>query len=295
MSQLSKPKKTDTEPISKVLEKTICDMDRRAASSQISGISCGFPAVDELINGFQKSNLIVIAARKGMGKTAFATSVIANISIVQQIPILLFYLEGTKELFVQRLLSNLGRFDSKLFKNGKLGDRDDTMRMSAAVSMLHSSQLEIVSSANLTLEQFVDICTQFSTKNNGNCLIFVDHIQLIRPSKTHQNYYEMLSEVAFHTKMLAQQLNIPIIVLSQLNRAVDTRVDRRPILCDLRDTGYLEDLADLVLFLYREQYYEPYNASSIAEIIISYQRHGPAGVAKLLFHPKYLCFDSITN
>lgn len=269
-----------------------------SASDTDSRLKTGLTEFDNLTGGLSRSDLIILASRPSMGKTTLAMNIIEHIALKLDKTAVLFSLESTPEISALKFICSLGRVDAHRFRAGKIED-EDWPRVTSAVQMLSESPIYI---DNIVGETIDTICAKAqkiaaNTKNLG--LIAIDYLQLLcRSDSTPENRTAELSAIIRRIKMLAKELNVPIIVMSQLNRSLEQRPDKRPVMSDLRDSGAIEDDADMVCFIYREDYY---NKSSddkyIAEIIVAKHRHGPQGTVRTAYLGQYgrfedLCFTS---
>ena len=260
----------------------------------ITGIPSGFDEFDDITTGFQPSELIVVAGRPGMGKTAFCMSIAQNIAISKNIPVALFSLEMSKSQLVQRMLCSEARVDAHNLRKGRLAE-SDWPTLSMAAGRLASSPIFIDDTAGITCLEIKAKTRRLKAQANLG-LIIIDYLQLIASSGRVENRQQEISEISRSLKVLAIEINVPIIAVSQLSRAVEQRIERRPRLSDLRESGAIEQDADLVVFLYREEYYKPKTEKKgIAEVIISKQRNGPTGQIDLAFIKEYAKFENLTR
>lgn len=260
---------------------------------KISGTSTGFVDLDAITSGFQAGDLIVIAGRPSMGKTAFSMNIAENISCEKK-PVLIFSMEMSSEQLAVRLLSSHGRIDQQKLRMGKLSS-DDWARVNSAVLTLSQMPLFIDDTPALTPTEMRSRARRVSRLNKGLGLIVVDYLQLMRTNNTRENRTTEISEISRFLKTLAKELNVPVIALSQLNRSLEQRQDRRPIMSDLRESGAIEQDADLIAFIYRDEVYnEESPDKGIAEIIIGKQRNGPTGKIKLAFRNQFTRFENFT-
>ncbi|MFZ5564045.1 MAG: replicative DNA helicase [Thermodesulfobacteriota bacterium] len=258
----------------------------------ITGIPSGFPRLDNLTSGFQKSDLIILAARPSMGKTALALNIARNAAIDANIPVAVFSLEMSKEQLSMRLLTSEARIDSYRLRGGH-ASKQDWIRITDAATVLEQAPLYIDDSPGLTSMEIRAKARRLK-REKGIGLIVVDYLQLMRAYQTGERRDLEVSEMSRSLKGLAKELDIPIIVLSQLNRAPEQSTDKRPMLSHLRESGSLEQDADVVLFIYRDEVYnksEDNPNKGIAEIIIGKQRNGPVGRIKLQFEASITRFQ----
>lgn len=260
-----------------------------------TGISSGFKNYDKLTNGFHSSDLIILAARPAMGKTAFALNLALNAAVESKKSILIFSLEmGTSQLF-QRLLAIESGVGLQKIRNGFLQD-DEWGRIGMATATLGEANIAIADTPNVNVLEIRAIARRLKAAGNLD-MIVIDYLQLINgTSKSDGNRQQEISEISRSLKGIARELDIPIIALSQLSRAPELRADRRPILSDLRESGAIEQDADIVLFLYRDDYYDDESPDKgITEVLIAKQRNGPTGTAQLRFFHELTQFKDYTS
>jgi len=251
-----------------------------------------FPDLNKLIGGLQKSDLIVIAARPGMGKTAFALNLAADLAIEKDIPIAFFSLEMSKEQLGLRILSMYSKVDCSGLKTGSI-DEESFSKLISAGEEIANKPLFIDDSAGLTLSE-LRAKTRRLVKEQKIRAIFIDYLQLIRNLAPNIHTREQeIAEISRNLKGLAKDLNIPVVALAQLNRAVEGRENKKPVLSDLRESGAIEQDADIIMFLFREEVYRPTEENqNIAEVIVAKHRNGPTGSVKLVFEKQFLRFSS---
>jgi replicative DNA helicase len=260
----------------------------------ITGIPSGFDEFDDITTGFQPSELIVIAGRPGMGKTAFCMTIAQHIAVSKNVPVALFSLEMSKSQLVQRMLCSEARVDAHNLRKGRLAE-SDWPTLSMAAGRLASAPIFIDDTAGITCLEIKAKARRLKAQHNLG-LVIIDYLQLITSSGRVENRQQEISEISRSLKGLARELNVPLIAVSQLSRAVEQRIERRPRLSDLRESGAIEQDADLVVFLYREEYYkEKTDKKGIAEVIISKQRNGPTGQIDLAFVKEYAKFENLTR
>jgi len=264
----------------------------------ITGVPSGFTDLDEMTSGFQASELIIVAARPSMGKTAFCLNV-ATQAAVDGFGVAVFSLEMSKEALVQRMLCAEARVDSQAVRRGTLRDPDFT-RLARAAGILQSCPVWIDDSPALTLLEMRSKARRLKVENDVR-LIVVDYLQLMRSPEYAENRVQEVSDISRSLKGLARELNIPVIALSQLSRASEQRGgERRPILSDLRDSGAIEQDADVVLFIHRPEMYQKEDSEGnslegTAEVIVGKHRNGPTGLVNLYFHKQFTRFDNRTE
>ncbi|ADL08960.1 replicative DNA helicase [Thermosediminibacter oceani] len=258
----------------------------------ITGVPTGFPDLDAMTSGLQPSDLILVAARPSMGKTAFALNIAQNAAIRHRIPVAIFSLEMSKEQLVQRMLCAESNVDSHKLRTGRL-EEDDWPRLARAMGPLSEAPIYIDDTPGITCLEIRAKARRLKAEK-GLGLVVIDYLQLIAGRGQSENRQQEISEISRSLKALARELNVPVVALSQLSRAPDVRADHRPVLSDLRESGSQEQDSDLVAFLYREDYYNPdTDRKNIAEVIIAKQRNGPTGKVELVWLSQYTKFVSI--
>ena len=261
----------------------------------ITGIPTGWPDFDEKTAGLQRGDLIVIAGRPSMGKTAFAMNIAEYAAIQAKCPVAVFSMEMPAESIIMRLLSSLGRIDQHKVRTGRLGD-EDWPRVTSAVTMLSEARLFIDDSSNLSPNDLRARARRLHRQEGQLGLIVVDYLQLMQVPGTNENRATEVSEISRSLKSLAKELAVPVLALSQLNRTLEQRGDKRPIMSDLRESGAIEQDADLICFIYRDEVYNPESPDKRkAEIIIAKQRNGPIGMVPLTFMGEYTRFESYAS
>ena len=264
----------------------------------ITGVPSGFADLDEITSGFQPSDLVIVAARPAMGKTAFCLGLAQHAAIEHNIPIALFSLEMSKESLVQRLLTSEARIDAQRLRKGLLRD-DDFPRLARAAGILSSAPIYIDDSAGITLLEMRSRARRLKV-DSGVGMVIVDYLQLIQGPAHSENRQQEISQISRSLKALAKELAVPVVALSQLSRAPEQRTgeSKRPQLSDLRESGAIEQDADLVMFIFRPEVYEgptDKDGNSLegrSEIIVGKQRNGPIGTVNLYFHKTYTRFES---
>ncbi|CAL4324575.1 replicative DNA helicase [Buchnera aphidicola] len=278
-----------------MLDKTITIIEKliHSKDSNITGLNTGYIDLNKKTLGFQKSDLIIIASRPSMGKTTFAMNLCENTAMKYKKPILIFSLEMPGEQIVIRMLASLSRVYQNNIRTGKLND-EDWSRISSTINiLLKKRNIYIDDSSKLTPNDIRSKARNLYRKKNGLSLIMIDYLQLITVPHLSEHRTLEIAEISRTLKALAKELKIPIIALSQLNRSLEQRSDKRPINSDLRESGTLEQDADLIMFIYRDEVYNENSAlKGIAEIIIGKQRNGPIGTIQLTFNGKFCRFDN---
>ena len=261
------------------------------AGSDVTGIRSGFRDLDKLTSGFQPGNLIILAARPSMGKSAFAMNVAANIAVRNNVPVGLFTLEMSKAEVTQRLMCAEAKVESQRLRSGSLAP-DDWPRLTAACSKLAKAPIYVDDTGSITLMEIRSKARRLKSREPNLGLIVIDYLQLMTSGTNAENRVQEVSQISRSLKVLARDLDVPIIALSQLSRAVEQRHDKRPILSDLRESGSIEQDADLVAFIYRDEYYnkEESDQQGLAELIIAKHRNGATDTVKLAFVSKWAKF-----
>jgi len=258
----------------------------------VTGIPSGYRELDEILSGFQPSSLVIVGARPAMGKTAFALGAAANVAIKAGRPVLFFSLEMSHSEIAQRLLASTSRVDATKFKTGRFKDQDWS-KITGAMSTLSNAQLWIDDNPNLSVMEIRAKARRLKSKVGDLGLIVVDYLQLMTGRSNAESRQVEISEMSRGLKILARELETPVIALSQLSRSLESRPDKRPMLSDLRESGSLEQDADVVLFLYRDEVYNPDSPDrGAAEVLVSKHRSGPNGVARLAFLAHCTRFDN---
>ena len=265
--------------------------------NDVTGVPSGFYDLDRLTAGFQAGDLIVLAARPSMGKTALAINIAEHVALNEGLPVAVFSMEmGAAQLAV-RVVGSIGRIDQSHLRTGKLTD-DEWPRLTEAIEKLRSIPFHIDESAGLSSGELRASSRRLARQCGKLGLIVVDYLQLMSGSSNDsENRATELGEISRGLKMLAKELQCPVIALSQLNRSVETRPDKRPMMSDLRESGAIEQDADIVMFIYRDEYYtkEACKEPGVAEIIIAKQRNGPTGMIKLAFLKPITKFESLAS
>lgn len=260
----------------------------------ITGLPTGYQDLDHLTSGLQPSDLVVVAGRPSMGKTAFAINIAEHAAIKNQKPVLIFSMEMPGESLAIRMLSSLGRIDQHRMRTGKLND-EDWPRITSAVSVLSETKMFIDDTPGLSPVDIRARARRVAREHGQLGLIVVDYLQLMQVSGFRENRTAEISEISRSLKSLAKELHVPVIALSQLNRGLEQRTDKRPVMSDLRESGAIEQDADLILFIYRDEVYNENSPNKgTAEIIIAKQRNGPIGKVNLTFLGKYTRFENFT-
>ena len=264
------------------------------AGAEITGTPSGFRDLDRLTSGFQPGNLVIAAARPSMGKSAFGLCIAANLAVRAGVPVALFTLEMSKAEVTQRLMCSEAKVESQRLRTGKLAP-DDWPRLTAACDKLMKAPIYVDDAGSITMMEIRSKARRLKSKEPKLGLIIVDYLQLMTSGASAENRVQEVSQISRSLKVLARDLDVPILAMSQLSRAVEQRHDKRPVLSDLRESGSLEQDADLVFFIYRDEYYtgEESDQQGLAEIILSKHRNGPTGTERLSFLKRYAKFADL--
>ncbi|HLQ96453.1 MAG TPA: replicative DNA helicase [Pseudogracilibacillus sp.] len=275
------------QPIKDVLIEVYDNIEQlHQAEDDVTGISTGYRDLDRMTSGFQRNDLIIIAARPSMGKTAFALNIAQNVAIKTNENVAIFSLEMGAGQLVQRMLCAEGNIDSQRLRTGKL-EQDDWGKLTMAMGSLSHAGIYIDDSPGIRVSDIRSKCRRLK-QEHGLGMIIIDYLQLIQGSgNSRENRQQEVSEISRALKGLARELEVPLIALSQLSRGVESRQDKRPMMSDLRESGSIEQDADIVGFLYREDYYEEEPEHQNIEIILAKQRNGPTGTVELAFVKEY--------
>ncbi len=261
----------------------------------ITGASTGFNYLDQKTSGLQPADLIIVAGRPSMGKTTIAMNMAENIAIKGDKPVAVFSMEMPGEALAMRMMSSLGRIDQHKVRTGKLDD-DEWPRLTSAINMLADTKLFIDDTPALTPTEVRSRARRLAREHGQLGLIVLDYLQLMQSPSSGDNRVQQISDISRSLKALAKELNVPVIALSQLNRNLEQRPNKRPVMSDLRESGAIEQDADLIVFVYRDEVYnEDSPDKGIAEIIIGKQRNGPLGTVRLTFLGQYTRFENFAG
>ena len=288
---LQKKSSDDFVPIRDVVLSVIDKIELAAKhKGTVTGLATGFYDLDYKTSGFQPSDLILVAARPSMGKTAFVLNLAQYIAVKNKVPTAIFSLEMSKDQLVNRLLSMESKVDSQLIRTGNLS-ANDWEKLIESAGDISKAPLIIDDTPGISISELRSKCRKFKLENDLG-LVIIDYLQLMSGgSKRTDSRQQEISEISRSLKVLAREINAPVIALSQLSRACETRPDHRPILSDLRESGAIEQDADVVMFIYRDDYYnKDTDKKNISEIIIAKQRNGPIGTVELVWLPNYTKF-----
>lgn len=259
---------------------------------QLRGIRTGYRDLDNITAGLQRSNLIILAARPAMGKTTLVTNLAYNIATIEKKPVLFFSLEMSKEQLVDRMLADAAGVDSWNIQTGNLSE-EDFAKLSDAMGEMAEAPIYIDDTPGITALELRTKARRIAHEGELG-LIVIDYLQLLEPTTKTGNRVQEVSEISRALKLIARELNVPVIALSQLSRQVENRDDKRPQLADLRESGSIEQDADIVMFIFREAYYNPETErQNITDLILAKHRHGATGTVELYFHPERLRFMSL--
>lgn len=279
--------------ISQIVIQTLESIEAAARSQgSVTGIPTGFLDLDYKMSGLQPSDLILVAARPSMGKTAFVLNIAEHVVLKEEVPTAIFSLEMSKDQLVKRMLAMNSKVDSQKIRSGELEDEDWTM-LAHSAQAIGSSGLIIDDTPGISITELRSKCRKYKLEHNLG-LIIIDYLQLMTGGGRSESRQQEISEISRSLKALAREINAPVIALSQLSRAVEQRPDKRPMLSDLRESGAIEQDADVVMFIYRDEYYN-HDSEDVgtAEIIIGKQRNGPTGTVKLAWQSQYTKFQNL--
>ncbi|QIL85253.1 replicative DNA helicase [Vibrio sp. HDW18] len=284
------PKNVDS-----ILERTLerIELLYKMPQDGVTGVNTGFTDLNKKTAGLQGSDLIIVAARPSMGKTTFAMNLCENAAMEQDKPVLIFSLEMPAEQIMMRMLASLSRVDQTKIRTGQLDDEDWARISSTMGILMEKKNMYIDDSSGLTPTEVRSRARRVAREHGGLSLIMVDYLQLMRVPALTDNRTLEIAEISRSLKALAKELNVPVVALSQLNRSLEQRADKRPVNSDLRESGSIEQDADLIMFIYRDEVYHPDSPlKGTAEIILGKQRNGPIGSVRLTFQGQYSRFDN---
>jgi replicative DNA helicase len=279
--------------LARVFEK-IDHLYHRDNPSDVTGVPTGYVDIDKMTSGLQQGDLIIIAARPSMGKTALALNIAEHVAVDNGLPVAIFSMEMSATQLAMRMLGSIARVDQHKMRTGRLSDKE-WGDLSDAMGKLHETPIYIDESGALTALEVRARARRLKRQYSKLGLIVIDYIQLMSASSQGENRATEISEISRSLKAMAKELEVPVVALSQLNRAVDQRPDRRPVMSDLRESGAIEQDADVIMFIYREVVYKPdlpEDQRAIAEVIIGKQRNGPIGPVKLTFLGQHTRFEN---
>ena len=292
----ARPKTGEPMGIKELLSKAVTRIDELSQSGGgITGLSTGFSDLDGLTSGLQPSDLVIVAGRPSMGKTTLAMNLVESAVIGGDKPVLVFSMEMPADSLMMRMLASLGRIDQGKVRTGQLTD-DDWPRLTSAINLLHEKLLFIDDTPALTPSDMRSRARRIVREHGELGLIAIDYLQLMRIAGSNENRVGEISEISRSLKAIAKEFDCPVIALSQLNRSLEQRPNKRPIMSDLRESGAIEQDADVIMFIYRDEVYnEDSTDRGRAEIIIGKQRNGPIGTINLAFNGKYTRFDNLAK
>jgi replicative DNA helicase len=263
------------------------------SGAEITGVPSGFRDFDRLTSGFQPGNLVIVAARPSMGKSALGLCMAANLAVRNQVPVALFTLEMSKAEVTQRLMCSEAKVESQRLRTGKLA-AEDWPRLTAACDKLAKAPIYVDDTGSITMMEIRSKARRLKSREPDLGLVIVDYLQLMTSGASAENRVQEVSQISRSLKVLARDLDVPVLALSQLSRAVEQRHDKRPILSDLRESGSLEQDADLVAFIYRDDYYnDESEQQGLAEVLLAKHRNGPTDMIKLSFLKRYAKFADL--
>jgi replicative DNA helicase len=280
--------------LTRVVER-IQELFERSGGSDVTGVPTGFADLDSKTAGLQAGDLIIIAGRPSMGKTALALNIGEHVAIDLGMPVAVFSMEMGAAQVALRMLGSVGRIDQQRLRTGRLNDQD-WPRLSEAIERMHAAPLYIDETPALNALELRARARRLAREYKQLGLVVVDYLQLMSATGSGENRATEISEISRSLKALAKELQVPVVALSQLNRTVETRTDKRPVMSDLRESGAIEQDADLILFIYRDEVYNPDTSDKgVAEIIIGKQRNGPIGRVNLRFGGEFTRFDNLAS
>jgi len=267
----------------------------RQGDSDVTGVATGFIDLDRMTSGLQPGDLVIIAGRPSMGKTSLALNIAEHAALASGLPVGVFSMEMAATQLVMRMIGSVGKLDQHKLRTGRLHD-DDWQRLTHAVGKLNEAPIHIDETAALNPLELRARARRLHRQYKKLGMIVVDYLQLMSASSTGENRATELSEISRSMKSLAKELDCPVVALSQLNRSLEQRPNKRPVMSDLRESGALEQDSDVILFIYRDEVYNPETADKgVAEVIIGKQRNGPIGTVKLAFLGEYTRFENLAD
>ncbi|EED30720.1 replicative DNA helicase [gamma proteobacterium NOR5-3] len=290
------PKAGGPQDVGTLLTETVQRIEELCNSGgDITGLTTGYVDLDKMTSGLQKSDLVIVAGRPSMGKTAFAMNLVENAVLHQPDPVLVFSMEMPAEALMMRLLSSIGRIDQTLVRTGRL-DQAGWESLSHAVGKLKNTGLLIDDTPALTPTEVRSRARRVKREYGGIAMIMIDYMQLMQVAGASEGRTAEISEISRSLKAIAKEFRCPVVALSQLNRALEQRPNKRPVNSDLRESGAIEQDADVIMFIYRDEVYNPDSADKgVAEIIIGKQRNGPIGTCRLAFFGEYTRFENLAH
>jgi len=291
----SRPRSQGLVSTSEILTATFNEIEQRSTGMEASGIACNFYDLDAMTQGFQRSDLIIVAGRPSMGKTSFVLNIARNIALIHKQAVCVFSLEMSKEQLVYRLLSSEVGIESGRLRTGRVREEEWGI-LAHAIGDLSELPVFIDDTPDMTVIEMRSKARRLLAERGAPLgLILIDYLQLMEGASP-DNRVQELSKITRSLKAMARELNVPVITLSQLSRGVESRTNKRPMMSDLRESGSIEQDADLIIMLYRDEYYNPDTPDrGITEVIITKHRNGPTGTVKLLFEPQYTRFRNLAT
>ena len=285
----------EIQPILAQVMERIDMLFHRDNPSDITGIATGFSDLDQRTSGLQPGDLVIVAGRPSMGKTAFALNIAEHVAVNDRLPVAVFSMEMAGSQLAMRMLGSIGRLDQMKLRTGRLTD-DDWSRLTDAVGKVHDAPIHIDETPALNCLELRARARRMHRQFGALGLVVVDYLQLMSSTSMGENRATEISEISRSLKALAKELHVPVVALSQLNRGLEQRPNKRPVMSDLRESGAIEQDADVILFIYRDEVYNPESADKgKAEIIIGKQRNGPIGMVNLTFLGEYTRFENYAN
>lgn len=285
----------DIQSLSKQVTSRVQELFERKNKNDVTGVSTGFIDLDKKTSGLQPGDLIIIAGRPSMGKTAFSVNIGENVALESGLPVAIFSMEMSGQQLATRIIGSVGRLDQQKLRTGQLSE-DDWYRLGNAVERIREAQIFIDETPALSSDALRSNARRLARQCGKLGLIIVDYLQLMSSNSTGENRATEIGEMSRGLKALAKELSCPVIALSQLNRELERRPDKRPKMADLRESGSIEQDADLILFIYRDEVYNPESPDKgTAEIIIAKQRNGPIGDLRLTFNGQFTRFDNYSG
>ena len=273
----------DFQPINQVISEALSMLEKLyEEKNDVTGLTTGFRDLNKKINGLQRSDLLLIAARPAMGKTAFALNLVQNAALKGDASVAVFSLEMSKEQLVQRMIASQSNFELKKIKTGTLAD-NDWPRITDGMAILSGAKIHIDDTPGIKISELRSKCRKLKIEK-GLDLVLIDYLQLMEGEGQNESRQQEIAKISRSLKILAKELDCPVVALSQLSRAPEQRADHRPMLSDLRESGSIEQDADIVMFLYRDEYYNPdTEKKNIGEVIVAKNRHGETGTVELVW------------
>ena len=290
------PKAGGPQHVDHLLSETVDRIEELCATGgDITGLSTGYVDLDKFTSGLQKSDLIIVAGRPSMGKTSFAMNLVEHAVLNQPAPVLVFSMEMPAEQLMMRLLSSIGRIDQTLVRTGRL-DQSGWEKLSQAVGKLRNTGLLIDDTPALTPTEVRSRARRVKREHGEVAMIMIDYLQLMQVAGSSEGRTAEISEISRSLKAIAKEFKCPVVALSQLNRSLEQRPNKRPVNSDLRESGAIEQDADVIMFIYRDEVYNPESADQgVAEIILGKQRNGPIGTVRLAFRGEYTRFENLAH